>query len=389
MDDTVNAFVEMFTVAGASQGPLAGLTFAAKDLYDVVGHTTGCGNPDWAASHDVATHTASAVQKLLEGGATLLGKTHTDEIAYSLMGINAFYGTPINCAAPDRVPGGSSSGSVAATAAGLVDIGLGTDTGGSVRMPASFSGVFGIRTTHGRVDLSGTMALAPSFDTVGWFTRDADIFAHVGAAFDMQMPIGSIKARLMIADDAMALTVPEFPDVMGSVMAALQDRLGPVHRVQLAAGGLADWSETFRICQGGEVWQEHGAWVTKTQPKFGPGVKERFQMAAAITPGMFRSAQIKRTEISARLVNMLGDDGIMVLPSSPGPAPFRNATKGALDTFRGAALKMLCPAGLAGLPQVSIPVGTIDGGPVGLSLIAAPGRDGDLLDLANRICTEI
>ncbi|MEL6997434.1 MAG: amidase family protein, partial [Pseudomonadota bacterium] len=145
MDDTANAFIEIFELEGAADGPLAGLTFCAKDIYDVAGHQTGCGSPDWAASHPIATSHAAPVAALLEAGARLVGKTHTDEIAYSLMGVNAHYGTPINTAAPDRIPGGSSSGSVAAVAAGLVDIGLGSDTGGSVRVPASFCGVFGLR----------------------------------------------------------------------------------------------------------------------------------------------------------------------------------------------------------------------------------------------------
>lgn len=385
MQDSVNAFIDVFTIPGATDGPLAGLSFGAKDLYDIAGHVTGCGSPDWARTHPPATRHAPAVQALLDAGATLLGKTHTDEIAYSLMGVNAHYGTPINTAAPDRVPGGSSSGSAAATAAGLVDIGLGSDTGGSVRMPASFCGVYGIRTTHGRIDLSDAMPFAPSFDTVGWFARDSATFAKAGAAFDIEVPDEVRGIRLMIADDAMALANTATRSALGAALEKLQGRFGVSDNVTLNAGNLAEWREVFRVCQAAEIWQTHGAWVEMTQPDFGPGIKERFQIAAAIKPQMHRAAQTAREKIRTHLTGMLVDNGVIILPASPGPAPFRDADEAALDSFRMAALELLCPAGLAGLPQISVPVGTVDGAPVGLSLIAAPGNDGLLLAIARDI----
>ena len=381
INDTVNAFVSTFTVEGAEAGPLAGKTFGAKDLYDIKGHMTGCGSPDWARTHDIADTTAPAVQALLDAGATLIGKTHTDEIAYSLMGVNAHYGTPVNPAAPDRVPGGSSSGSVSATAAGLIDIGLGSDTGGSVRMPASFCGVFGIRTTHGRIDLANVMPLAPSFDTVGWFTRDAETFAATGAAYGITAP-ETPTPRLMIANDAFDLASDATRDALGAAMNALQASFGAVSTVQLADAPFAEWREIFLICQAAEVWQAHKDCVTSAQPSFGPGAKERFDMAASISPEMLQPAISKRAQIRARLIDLLGDDGIIMLPSSPGPAPKRNAKEAELDIFRMAALELLCAAGLASLPQISIPAGTVEGAPVGLSLIAGPGQDGLLLALA-------
>ena len=161
-------------IEGRPGGPLSGLTFAAKDLFDVAGHPTGGGNPDWARSNPVPTRHAWAVQQLLDAGATLIGKTITDEVSLGIVGENAFYGTPVNRRAPGRVPGGSSSGSAAAVAAGFCDTALGTDTGGSVRVPASFCGLYGIRPTHGRIDVSGMMPQAPSSDTTGWLARDTD-----------------------------------------------------------------------------------------------------------------------------------------------------------------------------------------------------------------------
>lgn len=239
MQDTANALVSQFTIAGASAGPLLGKTFIAKDLYDIAGHMTGCGNPDWARTHTTATNTAPAVQKLLDGGATLVGKAHTDEIAYSLMGANAHYGTPTNSASPDRVPGGSSSGSVAAVAAGMVDIGLGSDTGGSVRMPASFCGVYGIRTTHGRIDLAGTMALAPSFDTVGWFARDATTLAAVGIAYGIDSSSEPTRPRLLRARDLMSRTTQVGAASFSAAMDRLQDRYGAATDIDICPGELS------------------------------------------------------------------------------------------------------------------------------------------------------
>src|SRR5262252_7818859 len=181
-DDDINAFVpgQRVRIEGAPQGPLRGLTFAAKDLFDVAGHTTGGGNHDWARSNPVPTRHAWAVQRLLDAGATLIGKTITDEVSLGILGENAFDGTPLNPRARDRVPGGSSSGSASAVAQGLCDTALGTDTGGSVRVPASFCGLYGIRPTHGRLDLTGMLPQAPSSDTTGWFARDVATFTRVG-----------------------------------------------------------------------------------------------------------------------------------------------------------------------------------------------------------------
>src|SRR5437773_3435043 len=204
MPDDINAFVPgpPVRIEGRQGGPLSGLTFAAKDLFDVAGYPTGGGNPDWARFNPVPTRHAWAVQRLLDAGATLVGKTITDEVSLGILGESAFDGTPLNSKAPDRVPGGSSSGSAAAVAAGLCDTALGTDTGGSVRVPASFSGLYGIRPTHGRIDVTGMLPQAPTSDTTGWFARDIDTFARVSSVMlDEPIPT-SLPRRLLIATDA-------------------------------------------------------------------------------------------------------------------------------------------------------------------------------------------
>ena len=383
MDDTANAFVSTFTVKGAPDGPLAGLTFGAKDLYDVAGHVTGCGNPDWARTHPVAEDHAPPVASLLSAGARLVGKTHTDELAYSLMGVNDHYGTPINSGDPRRVPGGSSSGSAAAVAAGLIDIGLGSDTGGSVRMPASFCGIWGIRPSWGRISIDRTMPLAPSFDTAGWFARDARTLARVGPAMGLEG--GAEGKRLIIPTDAWSKASAETVDALTPMSSRLEELLGIAEQQVLAEEGLVEWREAFRLYQGHEIWRVHGDWITENNPDFGAGIAARFAMARGISDADFAWAAERRAKIRDRLASLLQPGTVMVLPTAPGPAPFLEEDQAGLDDYRARALELLCAAGHAGLPQISIPAGRVDGGPVGLGIVGAQGMDRALLDLAVRL----
>src|SRR5712671_3391861 len=188
------AFIEKFTLPATKDGPLRDLCFAVKDLIDVAGHPTGCGNPTWLATHPPASVSAVCVEQLLAAGAQCEGKTITDELAFSLLGENHFYGTPLNPSAPDRVPGGSSSGSASAVACGLVDFALGTDTGGSVRVPASNCGIWGWRPSHGLISVAGVMPFSPTLDTVGVFARSAETLQRI--------------ARALLAADALDRTAP-------------------------------------------------------------------------------------------------------------------------------------------------------------------------------------
>ena len=380
MKDDANAFAAVFRVPGASEGPLAGTTFAAKDLFDVAGHVTGCGNPEWSRTHEAATEHAWAVRALLEAGSTLAGKAHTDELAYSLMGVNAHYGTPLNTADPRRVPGGSSSGSASAVAAGLVDIGLGSDTGGSVRIPASFCGLWGIRTTFGLVPLTGVMPFTTSFDTVGWFAGTGALMDRAAAA--MGCPEGAAPTRLLLPVDVWAQADADCVAALAPGLAKLQAAMGPAAPLILAPDGLATWRETFRICQAGEIWASLGGWISTHEPDFGPGIRERFEMARSIDAPALAEARSSMAAISARMQDVVSPDTVLVLPTAPGPAPLRVADAAFLDAYRRRALEMLCPAGLAGLPQLSVPMGTVDGGPVGLSLVGARRQDRALIALA-------
>lgn len=369
---------------GSGQGVLAGLTFGVKDLYDIAGHKTGFGSPAWLATHDAARATAPVVRKLLDAGADMTGKTHTDELAFSLNGENVHYGTPLNVNAPGRIPGGSSSGSAAAVAGRLCDFAIGTDTGGSVRAPASFCGIYGMRPTHGRVSLEGVCPLAPSFDTCGWFARDPALLARIG-----QVLLGSAPSqrpgRLLLAADAFALAGDAVTQALQPAVGRVSAMFGAAEPVTVSAEGLPQWFQVFRLLQGAEIWAQHGAWVTRVKPDLGPGVKERIQWTSALDAKEVAAALNKREELSQRMSALLSGGAVLVLPTVPGIAPLRNTPPAELDDFRGRAMGLLCIAGLARLPQVTLPLGSLDGCPIGLSLVAQRGADEMLLALAREL----
>ncbi len=370
---------------GAAQGPLAGLTCAVKDIYDVAGHKTGFGSPDWLRTHEPAARTAPAVQMLLDAGAHLVGKAHTEEMAWSLTGENAHYGTPVNVNAPGRIPGGSSSGSAAAVAAGVVDFAIGSDTGGSVRLPASYCGILGMRPTHGRISLDGVCALAPSFDTCGWFARDAAIFERVGRVLLGDAAPARAPGRLLVAQDAFAYADAAAVAALAPALDKVAALVGASQNVTVGDEPLTQWMDYFRFPQGAEAWECHREWVTREKPQFGPAVGPRFAWAATVAPQDVARARARREEITQRMDELLRGDAVLALPSAPGIALPRSSPPQDVDGMRARALPMLCIAGLARLPQVSLPLATLEGCPLGLSLIAARGRDIMLLGLARAL----
>ncbi len=369
--------------AGAGNGPLRELTFGLKDIFDVSGHRTGFGSPDWLATHSEASTTATVARMLLEAGATLVGKTHTEEMAFSLTGENAHYGTPLNPAAPHRVPGGSSSGSAAAVAGRLVDFAIGSDTGGSVRAPASFCGIYGIRPTHGRISLEGACPLAPIFDTVGWFARDAALLAQIGDVLLGGTP--ATPGRLLLATDAFALALPGAADALAPAVARVTTLLGDAEPVNVSNDGLPAWFDVFRVLQYDDIWATHRSWITRERPTFGPQVGPRFDAVAHVQPHEVVVMRERRVGIAARLDDMLAGNAVLLLPTVPDIAPLLKLPPAETVAFRERALALLCIAGLGGLPQVNLPFGTLNGCPIGLSMIAARGNDEMLLDIAVRL----
>ncbi|HET7341520.1 MAG TPA: amidase [Methylomirabilota bacterium] len=369
-------------IAGAAHGPLAGLTFAAKDLFDVAGHPTGGGNPDWARHHPVPTRHAWAVQRLLDAGATLIGKTLTDEVSLGILGENPFDGTPLNPRAPDRVPGGSSSGSASAVAQGLCDTALGTDTGGSVRVPASFCGLYGIRPTHGRLDVTGMLPQAPSSDTTGWFARDAATFARVAAVMLGEAIPATLPARLVVAVDAFGVADPDTAAALQPLVRALATLVKDVREDLLAPSGLTVWARAQRTLQPWEAWQTFTDWLERANPRLQWSVARGLVAASAIAESERQWAALVRQEARARVVWLLPAGTILCMPTTPFPAPPRGLALGPRTAVSSRLLMLAAHGGLTGAPQVSVPGATVDGLPVGLSLVGGRGSDAALVATA-------
>jgi amidase len=363
-----------------TDGALAGLSFAVKDLFDIAGSPSAWGNPDRLRDARTAVATAPAVLAPLLAGARLVGKTHTDEIACGMFGMNPHFGTPINPQAPQRVPGGSSSGSASAVAAGICDFALGTDTGGSIRVPASFCGLYGIRTTYGRISTAGVMPMAPSFDTVGWLARDAATMQRVaqvyfGAAGPTKAP------RLLLARDAFDIPIR----ALGDALLPIARAIGATREIALYPNGVDEWLDTFRPLQLTELWSTHGAWATAPGRVLSQAVRERIDLSRTVKPSALADAVVHREALTRRLATLLGDENIAILPTAHDLPPRRDAPVAAQVAFREKTLALTCVASLTRLPQINLPVTRVEGCPVGLSLVAGPNGDEALLALAQEL----
>ena len=386
-DEPGGAFVPgtRLRIEGRAEAPLHGLTFAAKDLFDVAGYPTGGGNHDWGRRNPVPKRHAWAVERLLDAGATLVGKTITDEVSLGLLGENAFDGTPLNPAAPDRVPGGSSSGSASAVARGLCDFALGTDTGGSVRVPASFCGLFGIRPTHGRIDLRGMMPQAPSSDTAGWLARDAEVFARVSAEL-LEQPIpDALPRRLVIAVDAFGFAEAEVAAALAPLLARLANLIGESREELMALPGLSAWARAQRTLQPHEGWLTFKDWIEAANPRFAFSVARNLVLASMTPQAELQWAGLMRVEARARLVHLLPPGTILCMPTTPFPAPAKGLPVSAQDLARQRLAVLSSHGGLTGVPQVSVPGAEVDGLPIGLSLVGRHDSDASLVAVARAL----
>ncbi|MBL6612966.1 MAG: amidase [Reyranella sp.] len=384
MTDEIGAFVPgpRVRIEGRPGGPLTGLTFAAKDLFDVAGVPTGGGNHDWPTGRPIPTRHAWAVQTLLDGGATLIGKTITDEVSLGILGENAFDGTPVNVRAPGRVPGGSSSGSAAAVAAGLCDTALGTDTGGSVRVPASFSGLYGIRPTHGRLDLTGMLPQAPTSDTTGWFARDAATFARVSSVLLGEQIPTALPARLVIAVDTFGFADADVAAALQPMVKRLAALIGSSREDLMAPQGLSVWARAQRTLQPVEAYNTFKEWLDERNPRFAFSVARALVMGSMVPESERGWANLMRQEARGRMAHLLRAGTILCLPTTPFPAPLRGQPLSVLDPLRDRITCLCAQGGLAGHPQVSLPGATVDGLPVGLSIIGPRGSDATLVAVA-------
>jgi len=401
------AFIETFELRPTKvDGPLSGLTFAVKDLIDVAGHKSGCGNPTWRDTHPPARNHAVCVEQLLTAGATFRGKTVTDELAFSLVGENYFYGTPLNAAAPNRVPGGSSSGSASAVSCGLVDFAIGTDTGGSVRVPASNCGVWGYRPSHGLISVAGVMPFAPTFDTVGVLARSAEVLTRaanvlLGARLEEARDRDNKNERpaaILIARDAFEMAGPAARAEHEKAIAVLRSRLGYTVREasvsDLIGCPLSELYDTYRPVQWAEIESSLGSWIEEQKPQFGPATTKNFELVRALDRALVAAAIGKREKHYREMRKALGPRDLLCIPTTPDPAP----VKGSLgvdqrsgDYYRK-ALALTSIAGIGRLPQVSMPLSSVAGeeghAPVGLSLVGRFGEDEFLLGLVQEIDRE-
>ena len=381
--DQFNAFIQYGQpyIAGEANKPLSNFSFGIKDIFDVAGFPTAFGSPDWLNTHPVATKTAPVVLDLVQQGATLVGKTHTDELTYSILGINAHYGTPTNPNYPNRIPGGSSSGSAVSVAGKLVDFAIGSDTGGSVRTPASFCGIYGMRPTHGRISLENARPLAKSFDTLGWFSRDPEILFEVGKSL--------LKKDFRPNSQVIEVFAPKqaweiLPDNLRTLALKRVQEIfvrNSVVNKDLPSLNLMSWANTFNVIQASEIWQEHGAWASRHFENLGPGIKDRFLFASKIDPAITAQALDARNQIQ-KLLNSILDNRFLLIPTVANIAPMLNSTKNQLEDFRQKSFQLLCIAGLGGLPQISLPVVFSPEGALGISLIGPKDSDLELLSFA-------
>ncbi len=388
--DSLNAFVTNADepVANGAKGSLAGSTLAVKDIFDVAGYPSGWGNPQRLAEAKPATKTAPAVQALLDAGASFVGKTQTDELAFSLTGDNVHYPQPVNPRAPSRVTGGSSSGSAAAVAGGLADIATGSDTGGSIRAPASYCGLIGLRTSHGRISLDGTMPLAHSFDTFGWFARDGALYETVAEVLFSEDRISTPLTRPVRLTMLDALVEAEATPAHAKAAAIIEQHIRTPQTIGKIGHEIDDLYWCFRHLQAQEAWQNHREWLSANDRGLGPGTKERFEFGASVTAETVSRETKRRDIFRSDLATILGSDGYIVLPTVPGPAPLRTATFDDQQAFRERALRLLCISGLTGFPQITLPLLEVDGAPFGLSLLGPAGSDRALISLGRTILKE-
>ncbi|MRN66850.1 amidase [Brucella sp. 10RB9213] len=382
-------------LAHAASGPLAGERLAVKDIYDIAGMVTGCGNPQILAESPVARKSAPVVEKLLAAGAEFIGKAQTDEVAFSMMGQNSHYPYPINPAAPDRVTGGSSSGSAAAVAGKLADIALGSDTGGSIRTPASFCGLIGLRSTHGRIPLEGIMPLAPSLDTIGWFARDIALYEKVGAVLlgDDAQEFKLTQLLYMPVLEQLLLGQAE-TDAYRAMFAKVRPHFANLKAASQPTLSIDELYLAFRQIQGAEAWENHGAWISSGNRQLGPGIADRFAYGAEMTPDMVKNQRARRAHFAEEFEAIIGESAVLALPTVPGAAPLTGEPFEALQAYREQALRLLCLSGLSGLPQITLPLGSLRPGgtmhdaPFGISFIGPRGSDRALIALAQTIISE-
>ena len=359
-------------------GTLKNLNFLVKDMCKIKDHRTSCGNPDFYQKCLPADDYAPFLKEILEAGATLKGITICDEFFYSLIGENGHYGTPDNLNAPGCVPGGSSSGSAAALTTNLYDFSIGSDTGGSVRVPASFCGLFGIRPTHNRINTEGVYPMAPSFDTLGWFAKDINIFKKIGSVLlNLNEKTKYSFKEFVIAEDILELANPDIVNLFNNY---INNNFPKIKRFRLSEHNKEIIADNFRILQGGEIKENIIPWILENKPKISPEINNRIEMAMKITTDEINKAQKFREKLKVEIDKSLLKGIIALFPTTPFSSPKCGQSDDQLGSYRKKLMEFTSIAGMTSRPQISIPKFKDNTGPIGISLLGWQYSDEILLE---------
>ena len=383
----IGAFVpNSVAVDGSDEGSLQSHGFVAKDLFSLQGHQGSFGHERWRSTHAPAVRTSSILTRMLEAGADLVGLTKLDQLAYSLIG-NVGEGVQPRNAFDDRLfCGGSSSGSAAAVAAGLAGIGLGTDTAGSIRVPAAACGLHSIRPSHGLIEPDGVIPLAESFDVVGIFGLQASVITEAFKVLAAQVPVSCPLAGVRFASDVFAEADTDTARVGKAVAEAAAANLGvPFEEVEFGAFTSADVGDLFARLQGREIWSNHGSWVEEHGSSLAEDVRMRLQRCERLSRDSESAKQHDRTErlSYAQSLRAAVEPGtVVVLPVMLQHGPMRAWDGRQLAEFRSGCFRLAAPASLSGAPQAVFSARR-HGDPrsVGVGLLTAPGGDLRLLEL--------
>ncbi len=346
----------------AFASPLCGVPYFAKDLFDVAGLPTKAGSSFLAEIRPTPATDSALVRALRSGGAVLGGKAHLHEFAYGLTGENLHFGDVEHPLFPGRTSGGSSSGSAALVAAGVVPLAIGTDTGGSVRVPAAFCGIFGFRLTPHDAFIRDAFPLAPSFDTAGWFTANAaDMRVAIGALTGLRRsqrtPRGCyIEPAGLDADVATACRAA------AAAFDAHEDRAATTDWT----AAMNNAAETYAVLQSVEALAVHRDWLDRFRERYSPEVWKRIDRARHWTDAQRDAAALGLTTVRLWWTKFFLAADFLVLPATPFPA----LTKAdcTLD-YRNRLLALTAPASLGGLPVLTVPVALPSGLSTGLQIV--------------------
>jgi len=389
--ETSGAFVDTFRLEPPNKGILDNLNFAVKDNIHVKGYRTSYGSKPWREAHPIEVNNAICVEQLLNAGATCLGKTVSDEYTCSLDGESYFYGTPINPRAPDCIPGGSSSGSASVVACGLVDVALGTDNAGSVRVPASLCGIWGMRPTTHRISEAGVLPFVPSVSTVGVLANTIENLSKT-----MQVLLSSdlkgygVISKIYFLEDAFNIACNEVNCALRPIVSKLKAIGIPTENIRLSDMLGFDMSlfqtneEALRLVQAAETWNSIGTWVKTNKPEMGTRIQMTLQNFEEINRVKLNDAYMRYETVYKKLKHFIKESELICYPTIPVITPFKNQ----LNTFEQAmefyqpTMAVTSFAGIGRLPEITMPLAQYDNLPIGLSLVAGTYQDEFLLNAA-------